>query len=192
MKLKIFFATFSTLFILLTGSTIESCCSTISATEQNIIDTERATESILKNQKTPTDLTCSLERYNLIKRAYWVNGQREKAATVPCDVDRPIGYIILINHGTVIGQFTVDGKVSSLNSYLSADSEYFEYVSGPSTTHNHWLADVDGSYGTNVDGIFWFTEDGIYHEWNGQYLYSDIPLHFDEPVLKTETVSSGN
>lgn len=37
-----------------------------------------------ENQPTPTDIEYSLERYNLIKRAYWVNGQREKANTLPC------------------------------------------------------------------------------------------------------------
>ena len=31
------------------------------------------------NQPTPTDIEYSLERYNLIRRAYWVNGQREKS-----------------------------------------------------------------------------------------------------------------
>ena len=32
-----------------------------------------------ENQPTPTDIDYSLERYNLIKRAYWVNGMRDKA-----------------------------------------------------------------------------------------------------------------
>ena len=39
----------------------------------------RAVAEVLKtNQATPTDIDYSLERYNLIRRAYWVNGQREK------------------------------------------------------------------------------------------------------------------
>lgn len=48
---------------------------------------------------------------------------------------------------------------------------------------NDWLADVDGSYGVNVDGVFWFTVDGHYMEWSGKYLYSDIPFEVTEPVL---------
>ena len=35
-----------------------------------------------RDQPTPIDIDYSLERYNLIRRAYWVNGQREKAAAV--------------------------------------------------------------------------------------------------------------
>lgn len=160
-----------------------TACNSPTATQQNVTDTKTATENILTNQKTPTDISFSLERYNLIKRAYWVNGQREKAMQVPCNVERPIGYVTLIAGNTILCQYTVDGKLTSLNSYLSADSEYYEGV-GALSNKNYWLADVDGSYGTNVDGIFWFDCDGNYHEWNGQYLYSDIPLHVDNPVLE--------
>lgn len=162
-----------------------------SATRQNVIDTQIATENILINQNTPTDIDFSLERYNLIKRAYWVNGQREKAMSVPCNIDRPIGYCVLFSDsGAIVQSFTVDGKVTSLNSYLSADSEYYELATtgGNSVTtyKNQWLADVDGSYGTNMDGIFFFTIDGRYVEWVGKYLYSDIPFTVNEPVLKVQ------
>lgn len=164
--------------------TLTACNYTPTATQQNVVDTKTATENILTNQKTPTDISFSLERYNLIKRAYWVNGQREKAMQVPCNVERPIGYVTLIAGNTILCQYTVDGKLTSLNSYLSADSEYYEKNGASGSYYNNWLADVDGSYGTNVDGIFWFDCDGNYHEWNGQYLYSDIPLHVDNPVLE--------
>lgn len=152
------------------------------STKQNTIDTQKATETILENQKTPVDIDYSLERYNLIKRAYWVNGEREKAMAVPCAVDRPIGYIVLITgSGSILGSYAVDGKITSLNSYLSPDSEYY---GDNNSMHNEWLADVDGSYGENADGVFWFTVDGNYMEWTGQYLYSDIPFNIENPVLK--------
>ena len=68
-----------------------------------------------------------MERYNLIRRAYWVNGQREKANTLVCEVEKPLGYIALfLDNGACAGKFVVDGKVSSLNSYLTPDSEYYE------------------------------------------------------------------
>ena len=47
-----------------------------------------------------------------------------------------------------------------------------------------WIADVDGSYGENDSGIFFFTIDGNYIEWTGTYLYSDIPFEVSDPVLK--------
>ena len=137
------------------------------------------------NQPSPTDIDYSLERYNLIRRAYWVNGMREKANTLPCQVEKPLGYIVLFTEsGAVVGSFIVDGKVSSLNSFLTPDSEYYEYSAGEYSTKNNWLADVDGSYGENDNGIFFFTPDGKYIEWTGIYLYSDIPFIVDDPVIK--------
>ena len=150
------------------------------------------TEELAKNQPTPTDIDYSLERYNLIKRAYWVNGQREKAISLPSPVDRPLGYIVLFTDaGAPVGRFVVDGKVSSLNSYLTPDSEAYEGNGGSvsneeinkSNLVNDWLADVDGSYGENDAGIFFFTTDSKYLEWTGTYLYSDIPFEIANPVL---------
>lgn len=149
--------------------------------------TQQVAQTMKDNQQTPTDINFSLERYNLIKRAYWVNGQRAKADAVICPVDKPLGYVVLFtDNGSVVGKFTVDGKVSSLNSYLTPDSEYYEYSGGDYSVRNHWLADVDGSYGENDNGIFFFTTDGNYIEWTGTYLYSDIPFEIADPVLKVE------
>lgn len=143
------------------------CDETISGSKQDVNNTINAANTIQSNQPTPTDISYSLERYNLIRRAYWVNGQREKANSLPCEVEKPLGYIVLFTGNTVVGNFVVDGKVSSLNSFLTPDSEYYEY-SG--SYHNKWLADVDGSYGENDNGIFFFTPDGKYLEWSGEYL----------------------
>ena len=97
-------------------------------------------QDLAENQPTPNDIDYSLERYNLIRRTYWVNGQREKAVNLPCPVIKPFGYIVLFTeNGGIVGTFVVDGKVSSLNSFLTPDSEY--YSSG--STHNDWLPDVD-------------------------------------------------
>lgn len=137
-------------------------------------------------QSTPKDIDFSLERYNLIKRAYWVNGQREKAESVICAVEKPLGYIVLFAGNAVVGSFVVDGKVSSLNSYLTPDSEYYEVaMTGEyrEVVVNRWLADVDGSYGENDNGIFFFTPDGKYIEWTGEYLYSDLPFEVSNPVV---------
>lgn len=144
------------------------------------IDNTQKTANILQtNQPTPTDIDYSLERYNLIKRAYWVNGQREKAISLPCEIERPLGYIVLLtDNGGVVGRFIVDGKVSSLNSYLTPDSECYS-----SSSYINWVADVDGSYGENDNGIFFFTPDGKYIEWTGTYLYSDIPFEVEVETI---------
>ena len=160
--------------------TVTGCDETASIEDRRT--QQEASDKLSKNQPTPKDIEYSLERYNLIKRAYWVNGMRDKANSLPSPIaDMPLGYVILITEsGDVFGQFTVDGKVSSLNSFLTPDSDYYESSSG----YNDWLADVDGSYGENDNGIFFFTTDGKYLEWTGTYLYSDIPFSVDKTVLK--------
>lgn len=159
----------------------------ISGTTADVNKTKEVAAALSENQPTPSDIDYSLERYNLIKRAYWVNGHREKARSLPCAIPRPLGYIALFQGNVVVGKFTVDGKVSSLNSYLTPDSEYYEIVyGGTSNLKNRWLADVDGSYGENDSGIFFFTPDGKYVEWTGTYLYSDIPFEIENPVVRYE------
>lgn len=176
------------LALLLTGCTAVNASAM--GTAQNTRDTINIANKLASSQPTPTDIDYSLERYNLIRRAYWVNGQREKANTLICEVEKPLGYIALFSGNAVVGKFIVDGKVTSLNSYLSPDSEYYEqeYLSDGSSRGcgNYWLADVDGSYGENDSGIFFFTPDGKYVEWTGDYLYSDIPFEISNPVVTYE------
>lgn len=145
----------------------------ITTARDEVRATRNLADKFADSQQTPTDIDYSLERYNLIRRAYWVNGQREKAIQLPSKIEKPMGYILLMNGSAVVGTFTVDGKVSSLNSFLTPDTD------SPNHEYADWLPDVDGSYGENDNGIFFFTPDGKYLEWTGEYLYSDIP--FDVP-----------
>ena len=191
MKKKLLALAIVTMISCFMGCTYEE--DTTQKTTTDSVKTMAVAKTLAEAQPTPTDIEYSLERYNLIRRAYWVNGQREKANTLPCPVEKPLGYCILFTEsGSVVGRFTVDGKVSSLNSYLSPDSEVYE-IGGESTdnevwyngtTENDWIADVDGSYGENDNGIFFFTPEGRYLEWTGTYLYSDIPFEINDPVLK--------
>ena len=173
------------LLIVCAGCDFES-----TAFQEDVKTTIDNANKLLDNQPTPSDIDYSLERYNLIRRAYWVNGQREKAMSIACPLDKPLGYIVLFGEsGVVISSFVVDGKVSSLNSFLTPDSEYYEKTPagnewGGDEVSNKWLADVDGSYGENDNGIFFFTPDGKYIEWTGTYLYSDIPFEVADPVVK--------
>lgn len=170
---------------ILAAGTLVACSYEGDGTSVDMLSTLFIGERLAANQPTPSDIDYSLERYNLIKRAYCVNGQREKANTLICAVDKPLGYIVLFtDSGAVVGSFIVDGKVSSLNSYLTPDSEYYEWSSGSYSAKNKWLPDVDGTYGSNDNGVFFFTSDGKYVEWTGTYLYSDIPFVVDDPVVK--------
>ena len=177
------------IIIMFTGCQINPDNTTATGSRADTANTIEAANTIQGNQLTPTDIEYSLERYNLIRRAYWVNGEREKANTLICEIEKPLGYIVLFAGNATVGSFIVDGKVSSLNSYLTPDSEYYETAAtgeAYSIIRNRWLADVDGTYGTNDNGIFFFTPDGKYIEWTGEYLYSDIPFIVDSAVVTYE------
>lgn len=166
---------FTLLLTLLTAGLVSCEMPTTDAEKQKEVG-----DNLAENQPTPTDIDYSLERYNLIRRAYWVNGQKEKARTVERPTEVPLGYCVLFTEsGNVIGQFTVDGKVSSLNSFLTPDSNYYETYK----KFNEWIPDVDGSYGENDNGIFFFTSQWQYIEWTGTYIYSDSPFKISETVL---------
>ena len=157
--------------LILTLVTLTGCAEVTTAnTKQDIENTLNIGNKLVENQATPTDINYSLERYNLIRRTYWVNGQRERANTLVCEVEKPLGYIALfLENGACAGKFIVDGKITSLNSYLTPDSEYYELIYGGTySKENKWLPDVDGSYGSNDNGIFFFTTDRqIYRmDWN--------------------------
>lgn len=178
------------LLVLSVAAVLSACCAgcTLKKTETDVRATLSLSEKLSALQPTPTDIDYSLERYNLIRRAYWVNGQRERANTLVCEVEKPLGYIVLFAGNAVAGKFVVDGKVSSLNSYLTPDSMYYEqrYGTNGASGGNAWLADVDGSYGENDAGIFFFTPDGKYVEYTGDYLYSDIPFEISGPTVTYE------
>lgn len=173
--------------LILTAFAFTGCHNEPNQTKTDIKNTQNVVNELVNNQPTPTDLNYSLERYNLIRRAYWVNGQREKAMALPCAIERPLGYIVLFSSsGAVVQRFVVDGKVSSLNSFLTPNMVQDWKSSSSSVIFETELPDIDGSYGENVSGIFFFTTDGKYVEWTGDFLYSDIPFSVDDPILKTE------
>lgn len=118
-------------------------------------------------------LETSLERKNLVKR---LEHNNKEGLT---------GYIYLINFGKIMGYYTVAGKVSSLNSYLTGSEKFVKSPSGGCASCNEWnlveSPDLDGAYGFNDTGIFFFTTEGVYVEWKGDYLWTDQPLKLAQP-----------
>ena len=164
------------------------CVMCLTACEQdpNATDryvTEQNSRTMVEKQPTPTDITYSLSRYNLIRRAYYMAGDFDKAAKLECEVEKPKAYIYLFVEGVgCVLVDSVDGIVTSMRSYLTPDSEQY------SASYADWLADVDGTYGDNPDGIFYFDSNGEYHEWTGLYYYSEKYYEINDPVI---TVISG-
>ena len=123
----------------------------------------------LLDRQAPPKMDWSLERENLIKRTNLWNDKNK------------VSYIYLLSYGKVMSFYTIKGKVSSVNSQLTNTEQLsmrkfdvyngYEYVQGvlPSPSE-------DGSYGTNGDAIFFFTTEGAYVEWRGDYMLADQPL----------------
>jgi hypothetical protein len=111
-------------------------------------------------------------------------GEFEKAANLECAIEKPKAYIYPFVEGVgCVLVDSVDGIVTSMRSYLTPDSEYYT-----SSSISDWLADVDGTYGENSDGIFYFDLNGEYHEWTGLYYYSETYYEINDPVI---TIVSG-
>ena len=107
------------------------------------------------------------------------------------------GFISLLSFGKVIGTFPVSGKVSSVNSALTTPDQIVRpcgYRDCPMVSIES--PQEDGSYGTNGDAVFWFTPEGAYMEWNGEYFLSDFPLFIEDvPTIvydATEDLQPGN
>lgn len=157
-------------------------------------DSQKSEETQKKIQTavpTPT-ITTSAERKNISERAKLFDNENKTT------------YIYLVNFGKVMAFYPVKGKVSSLHSYMTpidklvkADGskcERNESTGGfeaPSSWEPCYLVsapDIDGAYGENADGIFFFTADtGAYVEWKGDYMVSDQPLKLStQPELIRE------
>lgn len=117
----------------------------------------------------------SAERENLIERLQrWNNTEKTS-------------YIYLVSFGRIMAFYTVRGKVSSVNSYLTTSEQVINSSNGNVVIES---PDLDGSYGSNGDGIFFFTTEGVYVEWNGEYLLCDQPLQISQPPEMVMQVQS--
>jgi len=123
----------------------------------------------------PPRLEKSLERENLKRRYEFLNDENK------------IFYVYLVSYGKVMAFHTAKGKVSSVNSRLTQEEQVIDVdmLGIDSYEANDAVVvgspQLDGSYGSNGDGIFFFTTQNAYVEWNGEYLVSDYPLKLSTP-----------
>lgn len=137
----------------------------------------------------PPLLGDSQERRNLVRRMELVNSPNR------------ISWIhLLANDGRVIFYTSVRGKVSSLNSMLHPTEQVVTVpmpgCGGQNSCYTQLAIespDLDGTYGDNPKGVFWFTQDGTYMEWNGTYFVSDHPMRLNqEPIMVMQVNGQGN
>lgn len=157
------------LLILLVLPIVLTACDEIKspATRQEQQRTESNQQKMINAVPLP-QLETSLERKNLVKRLEHNN--REGLT----------GYIYLINYGKIMGYYTVDGKVSSLNSFLTGNTTFVRPCNSCDLREVE-SPDLDGAYGENDGGIFFFTTEGVYVEWHGDYLWTDQPMKLSSP-----------
>lgn len=104
-----------------------------------------------------------------------------------------ISYICEVEFDNVVECMTVKGKISAVSSQMTTPqqivpSPFCGYRVGSAATDERIIKDfecssfpvespqLDGSYGTNGDAVFWFDADGNYHEWLGHYKLSTKPF----------------
>lgn len=144
--------------------------------------TEANQQELVKRHEIPK-MEKSLERQNLIRRYNTLNDQNQEF------------YVYLMSHGKVVADYVAQGKVSSVNSKLTQPEQIVEdnggTYNGENNDHVVSSPQLDGSYGTNGDGIFFYTTEGSYVEWNGEYLVSETPRSITTPVSLEADVGSG-
>ncbi len=138
---------------------------------------EEQQQKLIDIQPTPS-LSRSLERENIANRLKMLDDQNK------------VFYIYLINYGKVMAFYTTKGKVTSLNTYMTPmerviqDEGCMRRTSGDDKSGCYFTTpapDQDGTYGENDDAVFFFTTEGAYVEWHGDYMVSDFPLRLSTP-----------
>ncbi len=163
-------------------STTTSTASTYKAESQKV---EQAQQKMNVAVPIP-QIETSQERANVARRATIFNTENK------------VSYIYLVNYGKVMAFYSVKGKVSSLRSYMvpteklvdgdgNQCKDYWSTNAGYKPCYAVSSSDIDGTYGENVEGIFFFTTEGAYVEWKGDYMMSDQPLKLTtQPELVRE------
>lgn len=153
------------------------------------IGVTEANQKQLVNTQPPFQMENSLERQNLIRRYKYLNDRNN------------VHHVYMLSHdGKVINYEVAQGKVSSVNSKLTNDKQIVEIPDAEYDDFNggaegpNWKVvespQMDGSYGTNGNAIFFFTTDGHYVEWNGLYLVSEEPKDITTEVTFVGKVNS--
>lgn len=138
--------------------------------------TEANHQDLIQKEPIP-NMDKSLERENLIRRYKTLN-----------DRDKTF-HVYLFNHGKLVAYYTAKGKVSSVNSKLTQPEQIVKdggyHGGGEQNDHVVSSPQLDGSYGTNGNGQFFFDTQGAYIETNMRYIVSERPLGLQTPPQVT-------
>ena len=153
--------------------------------------TEKNQNQLVRAQP-PQTMESSLERQNLINRYEYLNDQNN------------VHHVYLMDEGQVVAYYVAQGKVSSVNSKLTNDKQIvkiegagFDGGNGAGGAHgpNYKVVEspqMDGSYGSNGDAIFFFTTSGEYVESSLDYVVSEEPKNIQDEVILTDDADDGS
>lgn len=142
---------------------------------------DNASVKVTQNQKNleqvvpAPKLDSSLERINIGKRLQLFSDENK------------ISYIYLTSFGKVMAFYTVKGKVTSGSKRLTPQNVSVDdygriaqvdndNLSSGGPSFNIEQPELDGTYGQSSPYIYFWTTNGVYVQWNGEYMLADQAL----------------
>lgn len=117
-------------------------------------------------------LKTSLERKNIKRRLELFSDEAK------------VSYIYLTSYGRVMAFYTVKGKITSGQKRLTSNQQISNGCGGLLSPGDNPCTgslivdspELDGTYGSSSPYIFFWTTDGTYVQWSGEYMLADQPL----------------
>lgn len=149
------------LFGIFLGGCVPDDFAVATTTEEKVSANQRTLEAV----RPLPQLGDSLERRNIIDRLeLWNN-------------DNKVSYIYLTEYGKVMAFYTIKGKVTSSGKRLTPNDQLKGCDGGEWNQECVMEApSLDGTYGSSDSYIFFWTTEGAYVQWGGNYMLVDQPL----------------
>lgn len=146
------------------GGWFRPSCDTASGQAQAQQETVAQTMTKLLAQVPAPQLDNSLERLNISKRL------------VAWSAPAKISYIYLVSYGRVMAYYVVKGKITSSGKRLTPQNQVTYQDVGTPDNLVIESPELDGTYGASSPYIFFWTTDGTYVQWSGDYMLTDQPM----------------
>lgn len=156
--------------ILLSSLFFTGCTTQTSSNQEQSMVLEQNQQKLIDAVPVP-QVDSSSDRKSIARRAETFGNENK------------ISYVYLVSYGKVMAFYTITGKVVSIKSYLTPQEQIVDSrgvpCDGYCSSGNGYIVqapDIDGTFGDNAEAVFFYTTDGAYVEWSGEYMVSDQPL----------------
>jgi prepilin-type N-terminal cleavage/methylation domain-containing protein len=158
------------------GGWFEPSCSDTTVQQQDEQQTVTNQINRLQTAVPIPSLESSLERQNISRRLQLFSNESK------------ISYIYLTSFGKVMAFYTVKGKITSGGKRLTSEQRLIDNTNYSSAQYITEAPELDGTYGHSGDYIYFWTTDGTYVQWNGEYMLADQPLQLTTQPELVRTV----